>query len=79
MNALTFDPSSTQLKFEASCSYCHLRLGTSEGSSEESIFRALNSTAKVQFTLLNFLSIKPHTPFRSSEFSNAHLLSRSCK
>ena len=26
----------------------HLRLGTSEGSSEESILRALNSNAKVQ-------------------------------
>ena len=53
--------------------WSHLRLGTSEGSSEESIFITLNSTTKVQFSLLKFSKYKATPPFlRSSEFSDSH-------
>ena len=53
-----------ELKFHApTAKWSHLGLGTSEGSSEESILRALNSNAKVQTLAVlgcwNFLSTKP--------------------
>ena len=69
LNAVTFDPTEVRGSMLLLQSE---RLGTSEGSSEESIFRVLNSTAKVQFSLLKFSKYKATPPFlRSSEFSDS--------
>ena len=64
-----------ELKFHAPSAKCsHLRLGTSEGSSEEPIFRAINSNAKVQTLAVLACEVQSHAPFlRSSESSDSPL------